>query len=115
MALISCFVISLFSSRNWRDPSWVGIFSVQNGVDEATRVQRLILFGKNEIDIKGKSTMSLLVDEVTFVITLLATMINIFYRLFILSTYFKLLVSFCGALTITTTMHFASVLYLPQA
>jgi hypothetical protein len=55
------------SSRNWRDPSWLGIFSVQNGVDEATRVQRMILFGKNEIDIKGKSTMSLLVDEVTLV------------------------------------------------
>ena len=58
-------------SRNWRDPSWVGIFSVQNGVDETTRAQRLILFGKNEIDIKGKSTISLLVDEVTFVILFL--------------------------------------------
>ena len=54
------------SSRNWRDPSWIGIFPVQNGVDEATKLQRMILFGKNEIDIKGKSTMSLLVNEVAF-------------------------------------------------
>jgi cation-transporting P-type ATPase 13A2 len=59
------------SARKWRDPSWVGIFSVQNGVDEATRAQRLILFGKNEIAIKGKSTMSLLIDEVDFVILFL--------------------------------------------
>ena len=65
------------SSRNWRDPSWVGISPVQNGVDEATRVQRMILFGKNEIDIKGKSTFSLLVDEVAFCYVLLAIMINV--------------------------------------
>jgi cation-transporting ATPase 13A2 len=46
----------------------VDVFSVQNGVDEATRVQRMILFGKNVIDIKGKSTVSLLVDEVTLLL-----------------------------------------------
>jgi hypothetical protein len=28
----------------------------------------MILFGKNEIDIKGKSTLSLLVDEVTLLL-----------------------------------------------
>jgi hypothetical protein len=64
-------------SRNWRDPNWIGIFSVQNGVDEATRVQRMVLFGKNEIDIKGKSILSLLVDEVMLCYKLPATMINI--------------------------------------
>lgn len=54
------------SSRNWRDPSWVGVLPVRNGVNEATKAQRMILFGKNEIDVEGKSTMSLLVNEVSF-------------------------------------------------
>lgn len=66
------------SSRNWRDPTWTGVLPVQNGVDEATVAQRMILFGKNEIDIKGKSTMSLLVDEVASDMLFLATMINFF-------------------------------------
>ena len=38
----------------------------------------MVLFGKNEIDIKGKSTLLLLVDEVILCCTLLATMINTF-------------------------------------
>ena len=59
-------------SRNWRDPNLVGIFPVQNGINEATRAQRMILFGKNEINIEGKSTMSLLVDEVAFVMFFLS-------------------------------------------
>lgn len=33
-------------------------------LDEQTREQRRLIFGKNEIDIEGKSTISLLVDEV---------------------------------------------------
>lgn len=41
-----------------------GLSSVQGGIDESIRRQRLILFGSNEIDIAGKSTISLLVDEV---------------------------------------------------
>lgn len=39
---------------------------MQAGIDEATKEQRKIIFGKNEIDIGGKSTISLLVDEVSF-------------------------------------------------
>ena len=54
------------SSRNWRDPSWVGVLPIRNGVNEVTKAQRMILFGKNEIDVEGKSTMSLLVNEVRF-------------------------------------------------
>lgn len=50
--------------RNWRDPTWTGISTVQSGLEESTRRQRLALFGKNEIDIEAKSTISLLVDEV---------------------------------------------------
>lgn len=55
----------LFSMiRDWRDPSWTALQFVQNGVQTPVRQQRLSLFGKNEVDIKGKSTISLLVDEV---------------------------------------------------
>ncbi|KAF8161197.1 P-type ATPase [Crassisporium funariophilum] len=50
--------------RDWRDPSCTGLVSIQHGLDEATKQQRHIIFGKNEIDIEGKSTVSLLVDEV---------------------------------------------------
>ena len=40
--------------------------SGQSGMSEAVRRQRLTLFGNNEIDVEGKSTMSLLLDEVLF-------------------------------------------------
>ncbi|KAF5380526.1 hypothetical protein D9615_004513 [Tricholomella constricta] len=50
--------------RDWRDPSITALMSVQNGLDESIRKQRLLLFGNNEIEIEGKSTISLLVDEV---------------------------------------------------
>lgn len=39
--------------------------SVQNGLLADVRAQRLLLFGKNEVDIEAKSTISLLVDEVS--------------------------------------------------
>lgn len=38
--------------------------AVQKGIDSGTKKQRITLFNKNEIDIEGKSTLSLLVDEV---------------------------------------------------
>jgi cation-transporting ATPase 13A2 len=51
-------------SRDWRDPTWTGTQAVQNGLSEHTRKQRLTLFGLNLLDIAGKSTLALLVDEV---------------------------------------------------
>ncbi|KAI0268689.1 P-type ATPase [Gloeopeniophorella convolvens] len=55
----------LFSPlKDWRDHKWTGIESVKNGLEESARHQRLTLFGLNVIDIEGKSTISLLVDEV---------------------------------------------------
>ncbi|EIW82801.1 Ca-transporting ATPase [Coniophora puteana RWD-64-598 SS2] len=55
----------LFSAiRDWRDPSWTGIPSVQNGVPQPVREQRVTLFGLNVIDIEGKSVPSLLINEV---------------------------------------------------
>ncbi|KAK7005604.1 cation-transporting ATPase [Favolaschia claudopus] len=50
--------------RDWRDHSWSGTQFVQSGMETAARQQRLTLFGKNEVDINGKSIVSLLVDEV---------------------------------------------------
>ncbi|KDR75783.1 hypothetical protein GALMADRAFT_97655 [Galerina marginata CBS 339.88] len=50
--------------RDWRDPRWTGVASAQLGIDEEISEQRRLLFGKNEIDIEGKSTVSLLVDEI---------------------------------------------------
>jgi cation-transporting ATPase 13A3/4/5 len=50
--------------RNWRDPTWTGLQSIQNGLPQSVRHQRLILFGPNIVDIEGKSTISLLVDEI---------------------------------------------------
>ncbi|KAF7321673.1 Cation-transporting ATPase [Mycena kentingensis (nom. inval.)] len=50
----------LFSMiRDWRDQS-----GSTDGVGIAIRQQRLTLFGKNEVEIEGKSTIALLVDEV---------------------------------------------------
>ncbi|KAK2463191.1 hypothetical protein APHAL10511_004846 [Amanita phalloides] len=55
----------LFSMiRNWRDPSWQRIASITAGLQQTTRQQRLTLFGPNLIDIEGRSTISLLVDEI---------------------------------------------------
>ncbi|KAG7446211.1 uncharacterized protein BT62DRAFT_931667 [Guyanagaster necrorhizus] len=50
--------------RDWRDSSWVGVASVQNGLTDDVRKQRVTLFGPNAIDIEGKSTVALLVEEV---------------------------------------------------
>ncbi|KAH9851454.1 Ca-transporting ATPase [Lenzites betulinus] len=49
---------------DWRDLSWSGVGSVQNGLRKDVQVQRTTLFGPNMIDIEGKSTTSLLIDEI---------------------------------------------------
>ncbi|KAI0656621.1 P-type ATPase [Cubamyces menziesii] len=55
----------LFSMiRDWRDWTWIGVGSVQNGLRKDVHSQRIALFGPNLIDIEGKSTLSLLIDEV---------------------------------------------------
>lgn len=38
--------------------------SVHHGLDGAVRTQRRTLFGPNVMDVEGKSTVSLLIDEV---------------------------------------------------
>lgn len=69
---------SLISSfREWTDQTWLTTKGVQSGLQSAVRRQRYSLFGANAIDIDGKSTASLLVDEVhDFVSTTLFLMRN---------------------------------------
>lgn len=61
-------MLLIYKSRDWRDHGWTGVGSVKNGLDGPLRQQRLTLFGPNIIDIEGKSIISLLVDEVSFVL-----------------------------------------------
>lgn len=55
----------LYGNSNWRDLSWNGLAAIQNGLNLSTRTQRSVLFGPNSLDIQGKSTVSLLIDEVS--------------------------------------------------
>ncbi|KAF8210382.1 hypothetical protein K438DRAFT_1809584 [Mycena galopus ATCC 62051] len=89
--------------RDWRDPSWTGTQFVQNGIDTPIREQRLTLFSKNEVDIEGKSTVSLLVDEVIhpFYVFQIASVIlwsldNYYYYAFC--------IALISAVSITTTL-----------
>ncbi|PFH50913.1 hypothetical protein AMATHDRAFT_143898 [Amanita thiersii Skay4041] len=55
----------LFSMvRNWRDSSGSSLAQLFSGLPQSIRQQRSTLFGLNMIDIEGKSTLALLVDEV---------------------------------------------------
>ncbi|KZT04578.1 Ca-transporting ATPase [Laetiporus sulphureus 93-53] len=94
----------LFSMiRDWRDSSWSGVASVQHGLDEDVQRQRRTLFGQNFIDIEGKSTTSLLIDEVIhpFYVFQIASMIlwsldNYYYYAFC--------IALISAVSITTTL-----------
>ncbi|EKM54134.1 uncharacterized protein PHACADRAFT_209950 [Phanerochaete carnosa HHB-10118-sp] len=55
----------LFSMvKAWRDSTWNNKQVVQVGLDDGTKTQRWTLFGPNVIDIEGKSTISLLIEEI---------------------------------------------------
>lgn len=55
---------SFVGDSHWRDSSWNGLAAIQHGLNPSTRIQRSVLFGPNSVDIQGKSTVSLLIDEV---------------------------------------------------
>jgi len=55
---------SFLGTSRWRDSSWNGLAAIQNGLNPGTREQRSVLLGSNSLDIQGKSTVSLLIDEV---------------------------------------------------
>ena len=82
--------------RNWRDPAWTSISSVQGGLVSTVWEQRAMLSGKNEIDIEGKSILALLVDEVGPHMTLYWNELSWGSRLFIHSMFSRLLALFFG-------------------
>ncbi|PCH43850.1 Ca-transporting ATPase [Wolfiporia cocos MD-104 SS10] len=94
----------LFSMiKEWRDRTWTGIPAVQHGLDEHTQTQRRTLFGSNLIDIEGKPTISLLVDEVIhpFYVFQIASIIlwslDDYY-------YYAFCIALISAISITTTL-----------
>lgn len=52
------------TNYDWVDKTWVEIQGIREGIDNDTQADRQAVFGPNIIDIKEKSTMQLLVDEV---------------------------------------------------
>ncbi|EPT04465.1 hypothetical protein FOMPIDRAFT_1156644 [Fomitopsis schrenkii] len=94
----------LFSAvKDWRDPSWTAISWVQHGLVSDVQKQRRTLFGLNAIEVGGKSTIGLLVDEVIhpFYVFQIASII-----LWSLDDYYYY--AFCilliSAISITTTL-----------
>jgi len=67
--------------------------SAQSGINDKTKEQRKIIFGRNEIDIEAKSTIALLVDEVNlfffFFVGLYFRVLTFIYRSFIRFMCFK--------------------------
>jgi cation-transporting ATPase 13A2 len=49
--------------KNWTDPNWTDIRAIRSGIDSESRERRVLVFGKNLIDIKEKTTGQLLLDE----------------------------------------------------
>ncbi|KAH9911839.1 Ca-transporting ATPase [Fomitopsis serialis] len=94
----------LFSPvKDWRDPDWTGVSSVQHGLTMEVQTQRRTLFGLNAIEIEGKSTIALLIEEVIhpFYVFQIASII-----LWSLDDYYYY--AFCilliSAISITTTL-----------
>lgn len=50
--------------KDWRDPEWTSQAAISNGISWDQEKDRTAIFGKNLIDIEGKSISQLLVDEV---------------------------------------------------
>ncbi|KAI1754422.1 hypothetical protein F4782DRAFT_29552 [Xylaria castorea] len=50
--------------NGWKDPSWMSVRSLRNGIDGDEKDERERVFGANMIDIEQKSIPQLLVDEV---------------------------------------------------
>lgn len=63
-ASMGCIIYWKRNNRDWRDSSWTNINAVQHGLASDVQRQRRTLFGLNAIEIEGKSTIGLLVDEV---------------------------------------------------
>ncbi|CAG8502981.1 984_t:CDS:10, partial [Cetraspora pellucida] len=57
-------ILGKFIQNNfWKDPAWVSVDVLKNGIDREIHNEREIIFGQNLIDIKEKSTSQLLIEE----------------------------------------------------
>jgi len=92
--------------RDWSDPNWTSLKSLRGGVNDNAREDRRIMFGDNVIEIEGRSTFQLLVDEVGPLILCITCKSNqhCIFRFYILSTSSRSHPSFSGHWTITTFM-----------
>nr|CDI56093.1 ca-transporting atpase [Melanopsichium pennsylvanicum 4] len=50
--------------KDWRDPLWTSLATINDGISWDAEKDRTTIFGKNAIEIQAKSTWQLLVDEV---------------------------------------------------
>ncbi|CCE64976.1 hypothetical protein TPHA_0J01550 [Tetrapisispora phaffii CBS 4417] len=51
------------TNNNWTDPKWLEIDHIKKGLSNATQEDRIIAFGKNQINLSMKSTIQILFDE----------------------------------------------------
>ncbi len=98
-------------TNSWKDPTWTDVKLIRAGIDADEKEMRELVFGKNLIDIKQKSTPQLLVDEVCE-ITSISSFSDLKPRRFTPSMYSKSPVSFFGQWTNTTTTPPVSSSYL---
>ncbi|PBP20539.1 hypothetical protein BUE80_DR008644 [Diplocarpon rosae] len=49
--------------NSWKDPTWIDVKSVRAGIDGEEKESRVLVFGKNVIEIKQKTIPQLLIDE----------------------------------------------------
>ncbi|CDO92419.1 unnamed protein product [Kluyveromyces dobzhanskii CBS 2104] len=52
------------NNSNWADPDWLDLEGVQNGLTSSIQEDRTLAFGKNSINLKQKTIIEILFDEV---------------------------------------------------
>ncbi|EDO16420.1 hypothetical protein Kpol_1030p30 [Vanderwaltozyma polyspora DSM 70294] len=51
------------TNNNWADPNWFDLESIQRGLSKGVQEDRFLAFGKNQINLKGKTTLQILFNE----------------------------------------------------
>jgi hypothetical protein len=107
--------ISYSFIRDWRDQSSTTLYEAQKGLATRDRLQRQVLFGPNLVDIKGKSVLSLLVEEVRKFPECTSKQTHLLLRLSIHFMSSKSPASFFGPSTIIIITHFVLLSFLHSA
>jgi hypothetical protein len=100
--------------RDWRDQSSPTLYEAQKGLATRDRLQRQMLFGPNLVDIKGKSVLNLLVEEVRKGLECTSKQTHLL-RLSIHFMSSKLPASFFGPSTTIIITHFVLLSFLHSA